>query len=115
MQLAGDLGVLLTVDDVSMEELPHIWSIDDVLSHPQLLAGKTPQEVEVSLGHSPGWRVETLGRGAHKGQGWVLREYTPQGHPTGRVIRWHPGGGHHGPEPYWRVSSGVGGVSEIVR
>ena len=76
---------------ISMEELPHIRSIDDVLSHPQLLAGKAPQEVEASLGNSPGWRVETLGRGAHKGQGWVLREYMPQGHPTGRVIRWHPG------------------------
>ena len=58
-----------------MEELPHIQSIDDVLTHPQLLAGKTPQEVEARLGNSPGWRVETLGRGAHKGQGWVLREY----------------------------------------
>ena len=23
--------------------------------------------------------------------------------------------GHHGPEPYWRVLSGVGGVSEIIR
>ena len=98
-----------------MEELPHIQSIDDVLMHPRLLAGKTPQEVEARLGNSPGWRVETLGRGAHKGQGWILREYTPQGYPTRRVIRWHPGGGHHGPEPYWRVSSGVGGVSEIIR
>ena len=98
-----------------MEELPSIQSIDDVLAHPQLLAGKTPQEVEARLGNSPGWRVETLGRGAHQGQGWVLREYTLQGSPTGRVIRWHPGGGHHGPEPYWRVSSSVGGVSEIIR
>jgi hypothetical protein len=98
-----------------MEELPPIQSIDDVLAHPQLLAGKTPQEVEARLGNSPGWQVETLGRGAHQGQGWVLREYTLQGAPTGRVIRWHPGGGHHGPEPYWRVSSGVGGVSEIIR
>ena len=66
MQLARELGVSLTMDDVSMEELPHIRSIDDVLSHPQLLAGKTPQEVEASLGNSPGWRVETLGRGPQR-------------------------------------------------
>jgi hypothetical protein len=26
----------------------------------------------------------------------MLREYTAQGNPTGRQIRWHPGGGHHG-------------------
>jgi hypothetical protein len=38
-----------------------------------------------------------------QGQGWLLREYTPARHPTGRTIRWHPGGGHHGPDPYWRV------------
>jgi hypothetical protein len=47
-----------------MEELPYIQSIDDILMHPQLLAGKTPQEVEACLGHSPGWRVETLGAGS---------------------------------------------------
>jgi len=28
----------------SMEELPHIQSIDDALTHPQVLAGETPQE-----------------------------------------------------------------------
>jgi hypothetical protein len=48
----------------SIEELPYIQSIDDILMHPQLLAGKTPQEVEACLGHSPGWRVETLGAGS---------------------------------------------------
>src|SRR4030095_6352861 len=86
-------------------------------SRPVLRRGDGSNSVSLagSLGNSPGWKGETLGRGAHRGQGWVLREYTPQGYPTGRVIRWHPGGGHHEPEPYWCVSSGVGGVSEIMR
>jgi hypothetical protein len=71
--------------------------------------------VEGLLGDSPGWRVATLGRGSHQGQGWVLREYDDAGNPTGRVIRWHPGGGQHGPDPYWRVSSPTGGKSGIIK
>jgi hypothetical protein len=29
-----------------------------------------------AIGKTPGWRVETLGKGSHQGQGWVLRQYT---------------------------------------
>src|SRR6201999_1330545 len=74
---------------------------DDVLEKPSLLEGKSPAEVEALLGKTPGWRIERLGKGAHAGQGWVLRQYSPAGKPTGRMFRWHPGGGHHGPDPYW--------------
>jgi hypothetical protein len=80
-------------------------SINDVLANPQLLNGKTAAEVQAVLGKTPGWSVETLGKGAHQGQGWVLREYNAAGNQTGRMLRWHPGGGHHGPNPYWRVNT----------
>ena len=91
-----------------------IRSVDDIFANPRILSGKTPQQVEQILGKTPGWRTETLGRGAHKGEGWVFREYNQAGNATGRVIRWHPGGGHHGPNPYWRVSSPKGGLSEPI-
>ena len=65
--------------------------VDDILEDPNLLAGKTPEEIEHILGHTPGWKVEVLGKGSKKGQGWVLREYSVDGRPTGQVIRWHPG------------------------
>jgi hypothetical protein len=109
-----------TVDEARLAELERIVgprsealipvgkylnSIDDVLVNPQLLAGKTPAEVQAIVGKTPGWSVERLGKGAHKGQGWVLREFNDTGMPTGRMLRWHPGGGHHGPSPYWRVNS----------
>lgn len=68
---------------------------------PDLLLGMSPSDVEAILGENPAWRVETLGKGAHEGQGWVLREYLPNGEASGRMIRWHPGGGHHGMQPYW--------------
>lgn len=81
-----------------------IKSVEDIMVNPHLLEGKTLAQVQEPLRAEPKWRVETLGKGAHKGQGWVLREYTEEGKPTGRMIRWHPGGGRHGPGPYWRVN-----------
>jgi len=66
------------------------------------------------MAKTPGWQIEKLGQGSHAGQGWVLREYTPAGNPTGRMLRWHPGGGRHGPSPYWRVTGGPAGKSEII-
>jgi hypothetical protein len=91
-----------------------ITSVDQIFGDPWILAGKTPAEVEAAIGTLPDWQVETLGQGAHKGQGWVLREYTDGGLMTGRMIRWHPGGGRHGDDPYWRVSSPEGGKSPII-
>lgn len=90
-------------------------SPDEVLADPHLLSGLEPQTVEQHIGDAPGWRVETLRRGSHRGGGWVLREYDEDGDLTGSVIRWHPGGGHHGPEAYWRVSSPRYGRSEEIR
>jgi RHS repeat-associated protein len=90
-------------------------SVDDVMANPSLLRGMTPAEVEPILGRTPGWRIEALGRGSHAGQGWVLRQYTEQGNPTGLQLRWHPGGGHHGPEPYWRVVGPNGDLGGIIR
>jgi hypothetical protein len=93
----------------------YLESIDDVMANPKLLAGKTPAQVEATIGQSPGWRVETLGKGSHAGQGWVLRQYNEVGHPTGPQIRWHPGGGHHGPDPYWRVVGPNGDLGGVIQ
>ena len=91
-------------------------SIADILADPALLATTSPEELALEIGDPlpPGWRLETLGQGSHKGQGWVLREYTRDGTPTGRLIRWHPGGGTHGPDPYWRVCSPEQGRSDRI-
>lgn len=93
-----------------------LGSVDDLYANPQLLAGGvTPAEVEAVVGQTAGWQVETLGRGAHQGQGWVLRQYTDKGQPTGLQIRWHPGGGHHGPDPYWKVFGAHGSIAGEIR
>lgn len=90
-------------------------SVDDVMASPNLLKGKSPLQVEGILGKTPGWRIETLGQGSQKGNGWVLRQYNAKGNPTGPQLRWHPGGGHHGPTPYWRVVGSNGDLGGIIR
>lgn len=90
-------------------------SIDDVMANPSLLKGKSPLYVEGILGKTAGWRIERLGKGSQKGNGWVLRQYNAKGNPTGSQIRWHPGGGHHGSGPYWRVVGPQGDLGGIIR
>lgn len=91
-------------------------SVDDVMADGgTLLRGRSPAEVESILKDTPGWRVEGLGQGSAQGRGWMMREYTERGNPTGRMIRWHPGGGHHGPDPYWRVVGYEGDLFGIIR
>ena len=98
----------------NVEVVRSFRSVNDVLLDPTVLTGKTPAEVAAILGEPPGWQTETLGQGSRAGEGWVLREYLPNGQPSGRMIRWHPGGGHHGADPYWRVVSGEGGNSGVI-
>jgi RHS repeat-associated protein len=60
-----------------------------------------------------GWDVGALKKGSHAGQGMRALEINADGKMTGRLISWHPGGGHHGPSPYWKVSSATGGTVRV--
>jgi len=91
-----------------------LGSVNDILANPQLLRGMKPAQVEAILKGTPGWKSERLGKGSRKGQGWVFREYTNRDNPTGRMLRWHPGGGHHGSDPYWRVKGNSGDLGGII-
>jgi RHS repeat-associated protein len=82
------------------------------LNDPASLRGMNPSQLEQQLGENPGWRVTRLYHGDHTGQGWVYRQFKGD-EPTGRQIRWHPGGGRHGDQPYWRVNAGHG-QSEMI-
>jgi RHS repeat-associated protein len=86
---------------------------EEIMENSNVLRGRTPESVQNEVGNTTNWQVEKLGKGSKKGQGWVLREYNNRGQSTGRVIRWHPGGGHHGPKPYWKVSNGSSVSGEI--
>jgi hypothetical protein len=91
-------------------------AVDDIFANPTTLQGKSPADIQPTIdeaANSGKWELGTLRQGSHRGQGMVLREVNEHGKYTGRMIQWHPGGGHHGPEPYWKVSSPQGGTVRI--
>ncbi|WAX77181.1 HINT domain-containing protein [Streptomyces sp. KMM 9044] len=97
-------------------QLPGIRSADDIFDTPSALrGGVTPDQVKPFFAGKSGWREEGLGRGKNAGGGWVIREYTGRGDPTGRMLRWNPGGGHHGDGAYWRVVGPEGDLGGIIR
>jgi hypothetical protein len=51
-------------------------SLEEIIDNPNMLAGKTPAEIEDTIGKTPRWKVERLGKGSHEGEGWVFREHT---------------------------------------
>ncbi|MEV0353262.1 DNRLRE domain-containing protein [Nonomuraea sp. NPDC050680] len=93
-----------------------IQSVDDIYENPNVLRGATPEQILAVVKDTPGWRVEKLRHGNKTGQGWVFRYYDPYtGNQSPRMIRWHPGGGHHGKDPYWRVVGTHGDLGGIIR
>ncbi len=88
-----------------------ISTLDDVVANPSLLRGKAPGQLVEAFENSSNWVTTPLRHGSREGDGIVFREMNARGTDfTGRMIQWHPGGGHHGPNPYWKVSSGNGTV-----
>jgi hypothetical protein len=86
--------------------VPKTSKLDDIFENPNLLKNMTPDEIK-SLAEKEGWKIGTLSHGTHRGQGVTIRD------GTDRLIQWHPGGGSHGPSPYWKVSSGKTGIQRI--
>ena len=81
--------------------------VDDVFENPNVLRDmpgrlKTPNEVSdlIADAQSRGLRSTRLSWGSQEGSGLKLLDTD-----DGRMIMYHPGGGHHG--EYWKVSSGI--------
>ena len=138
-RVVSGVGILVTPipgGKVLLKKIParHLWKtgllknsgkriakgkLDNIFRNPDKLTGKTPIDLQKDLGILPnGWITTTLARGGQKDRGgWVLREvaehYERTGDLTGKLIRYHPGGGRHGPNPYWIVSSSKQGTRRI--
>ena len=86
-----------------------IKSVDDVIANPNVLQGKSLEQVQSVIGNSKNW-VNDVMRKSSRADGWVLREVNHNGSEfTGRMIQYHPGTPRHfGGAPYWKVSSGNG-------
>ena len=86
-------------------------SIDDIIDMPSRITDFSPEQV-ADLAQKSGWSVPPLGKGSLKGipyeQGGGLSMHEPNG--CSLYIQYHPGGGHHGEMPYFKISSGPNGT-----
>lgn len=87
------------------------FGLDDALEAPEGLLGQVPSDLRPSMNKN--WIETPLGQGSHAGQGSIFRQLDSDGAMTGRMVQWHPGGGHHGPWNYWKVSSGEAGIRHV--
>jgi RHS repeat-associated protein len=90
--------------------------VEEIFSNPKVLEKFLSEAHAGALGdifRGLGWDVGTLGKGSHAGQGMRALEMNAEGKMTGKAVSWHPGGGHHGPSPYWKVSSPKGGTVRV--
>lgn len=88
-------------------------NVDDVIANPELLKGKSLNQVKGLLENSKGWTNDVMRRSTtNPNGGWVLREMNAVGTDfTGRIIQYHPETPRHfNGAPYWKISSGFGTV-----
>ncbi|WP_372999860.1 hypothetical protein [Lutispora sp.] len=109
--LAPVIGVVKNADEVGTlikraGKTSKATKLNDIFDNPQILKNMTTDEVK-ALAQKEGWEVGTLSKGSHAGEGLTIRD------GKDRLIQWHPGEGHHGPDPYWKVSSGSGGTVRV--
>jgi RHS repeat-associated protein len=102
-KLTSLLGLILSLGGDTCAACS-IGSVDDVMGNPQILQNVSLDALRSRVGTPEGWAWTRSFRGENAGKGWALREWGGSDW-TGRQIRWHPGGGRHGPNPYWRVTT----------
>ena len=86
-------------------------SIQDIVDMPSKITDFSPKQIS-DLARRSGWTVGPLGKGSLAGityeQGGGISMHAPNG--SSIYIQYHPGGGHHGVMPYYKVSSGKNGT-----
>jgi hypothetical protein len=92
-------------------------SVDDIINTPSSLTNVNPTDI-VEFVQKEGWTVTPLKKGGNAGvpyeQGGGFSMNPPAGTSgSSRYIQYHPGGGHHGDLPYYKVSSPEHGITRI--
>ena len=86
-------------------------SIEDIVDLPSTILEFSPDQV-INLAKNNGWSIGPLRQGSLAGipyeNGGGLGIHPPNG--RSEYIQYHPGGGHHGESPYYKVSSGRNGI-----
>lgn len=76
------------------------------VNNPSKIKNVDPAKIQ-KIAAKEGLNTGALSQGSHAGQGFKV---TWGGD---RLMQFHPGGGHHGPNSYWKISSGASGTIRI--
>ncbi|HHP9242123.1 TPA: T7SS effector LXG polymorphic toxin [Listeria monocytogenes] len=93
-----------------------VKSINEAIDMPSLLKKAHPEDV-AEIARKAGWTVQPLKKGGKKGlsfsEGGGYSMNAPSGSGNSLYIQYHPGGGHHGTNAYYKVSSPENGTIRI--
>jgi RHS repeat-associated protein len=89
-----------------------VKSLGEIFENPSLIKGMKVEEVEKLALKETKYEITTLTQGGKKGGSFKVLEKTETGYGNKMIMR-HPGGGHHGPSPYWKVSSAKLGTERL--
>jgi Pretoxin HINT domain len=82
-------------------------TMQDILNNPQLLKNLSPQQVEQIAARDGGWVTGPLRKSGLQGE--TFNQLNSRGTAfTDKYIQWHAGGGRHGSDPIWKVSTNKG-------
>jgi len=102
------------VDPVSSNDDPTAnITMQDIINNPYLVENMTPEQV-AQIAAMEGWVVGSLKQSQHGSAGISMNKPNAKGTDfTDQYIQYHEGGGYHGDEPYWKISSAKGGTVRI--
>ena len=80
--------------------------LEKYIRNPQSIKNVSPSKIQ-KIAAKEGLSTGVLMDGAHAGQGFKVT------FGGDRLLMYHPGGGHHGPKSYWKISSGQTGTIRI--
>ncbi|MBC1486127.1 hypothetical protein HB897_07800 [Listeria seeligeri] len=93
-----------------------VKSINEVIDMPSLLKSAHPEDI-AEIAKQAGWTVQPLKKGSKKGLSYSesggYSMNAPAGSGGSLYIQYHPGGGHHGANAYYKVSSPKNGTIRI--
>lgn len=85
-----------------------VGSINEIIDMPSLATRLNPSQL-AELAEKSGWKVTPLKKGSSAGipynEGGGFSMNAPDGSGSSRYIQYHPGSGHHGDLPYYKIST----------
>jgi RHS repeat-associated protein len=88
-------------------------TMQDIMNNPYLVENMTPEQV-ANIARQEGWVVGPLKQSQHGSAGISMNQPNAKGTGfTDQYVQYHEGGGYHGDDPYWKISSGKGGTVRV--